>query len=77
MSEHRMKTYEDGIQDAIALLEDCRENSIEWLIDRLADYQHAYRKQQQLAARPLIADPLYKDFMQSLERGEFLNTTSN
>lgn len=72
-----MKTYEDGIQDAIDLLEDCGENSIEWLIDRLSDYQHAYREQQYDAAKPLIADPLDKDFMQSLERGEFLKTTSN
>lgn len=41
MSKHEMKTYEDGIRDAIALLKNHRENSIDWLIDRLSDYMYS------------------------------------
>ena len=33
--------YIDGIEDAIALLQDCGENSIDWLLDRLTDYKYS------------------------------------
>ena len=46
-----MKTYADGIRDAIALLQDCKENSIEWLIDRLGDYKYAYELEQKRSAQ--------------------------
>jgi hypothetical protein len=36
-----MKTYNDGIQDAIDLLKTLRGNSIDYIIDRLQDYQYA------------------------------------
>jgi hypothetical protein len=36
-----MKTYQDGIQDAIDLLKILSENSIDYIIDRLQDYQYA------------------------------------
>ena len=41
-----MKTYRDGVEDAIALIKDCEGCSTEWLIDRLRDYQEAYDKTQ-------------------------------
>ena len=36
-----MKTYKDGIQDAIDLLKVLKGNSIDYIIDRLQDYAYA------------------------------------
>jgi hypothetical protein len=38
-----MKTYKDGIQDAIWLMKALRENSIDYIIDRLQDYDDKKR----------------------------------
>lgn len=40
-----MKTYQDGIRDAIELLKVLRGNSTEYIIDRLQDYEDAYLQQ--------------------------------
>jgi hypothetical protein len=48
------QSYVDGIQDAITLLQDCRENSIDWLIDRLSDYKCAAERTIPAAQRPWV-----------------------
>jgi hypothetical protein len=46
------QSYVDGLQDAIALLQDCKENSIDWLIDRLSDYKLSAERTVPAAQRP-------------------------
>jgi hypothetical protein len=46
-----MKTYRDGIQDAIDLLKILSENSIDYIIDRLQDYQYADLLEQERLAK--------------------------
>jgi len=40
-----MKTYNDGIRDAIDLLKVLKGNSIEYIIDRLQDYEYAHNQE--------------------------------
>jgi len=43
------KTYNDGIEDSIELLKTLSGNSIDYIIDRLQDYQYAYEKKHGVA----------------------------
>ena len=51
----RMKTYNDGIEDSIDLLKTLSGNSIEYIIDRLQDYQYA-NEQDQLRGKLKTSD---------------------
>lgn len=46
-----MKTYRDGVQDAIDLIKVLSENSTDYIIDRLQDYQYAYDLEQARSAQ--------------------------
>jgi hypothetical protein len=47
-----MKTYQDGIRDAIDLLKVLKGNSTEYIIDRLQDYEYAYMQEQSRGTIP-------------------------
>jgi hypothetical protein len=79
-----MKTYQDGIQDAIDLLRVLSENSTDYIIDRLTDYQYADRDAPSKPALRVYGwvwkDKLHEDCFyvpsytpaQHVERGELL-----
>jgi hypothetical protein len=66
------QSYVDGIQDAITLLQDCRENSIDWLIDRLSDYKCAAERTIPAAQRPWVG--LEAEDLAQIESDEFWQT---
>jgi hypothetical protein len=63
------RSYVDGIQDAITLLQDCRENSIDWLIDRLSDYKCAAERTIPAVQRPWVG--LEAEDLAQIESDEF------